>query len=88
MFPCVVTDQGTERTVVNFVMDAVAGARRTPGRHKTGGVPPKPPATTLLSLLPPGLLGFGSLFRTMRRHSGQLLRQRQSGSLQTLRRLV
>ena len=34
-------------------MDAVAGARRTPGRHKTGGVPPKPPATTLLSLLPP-----------------------------------
>ena len=28
----------------------------------------------------PGLLGFGSMFRTLRRHSGQLLRQRQSGS--------
>ena len=26
-------------------MDAVAGARRTPGRLETGGVPPKPPAT-------------------------------------------
>ena len=33
-------------------MDAVAGARRTPGRLETGGVPPKPPATILLSLSP------------------------------------
>ena len=33
-------------------MDAVAGARWTPGRHETGGVPPKPPATILLSLWP------------------------------------
>ena len=49
---CAVMDQGKERErVVNdFVMDAVAGARRIPGRHKTGGVPPKPPATILLSL--------------------------------------
>ena len=39
--------------VVHSLMDAVAGARRTPGRHETGGVPPKPAATTLLSLLPP-----------------------------------
>ena len=39
--------------MVNFVMDAVAGARRTPGRHKTGGVTPKPPATFLLSLCGP-----------------------------------
>ena len=41
-------DQGTERAVGYFVMDAVAGAR-TLWRHKTGGVPPKPPATFLLS---------------------------------------
>ena len=30
--------------IVDFPMDAVAGARQTPGRLKTGGVPPKPPA--------------------------------------------
>ena len=52
-----------ERTVVNFVMDAVAGARRTPGRHKTGGVPPKPPATILLSLWSSMFWDFGSLYR-------------------------
>ena len=51
----------TERAVVYFVMDAVAGARRTPGRHKTGGVPPKPPATLLLSLSPLVFWDFGSL---------------------------
>ena len=28
--------------IVDFPMDSVAGARRTPGRLKTGGVPPKP----------------------------------------------
>ena len=38
-------------------MDSVAGARRTPGRLKTGGVPPKPPATILLSLWPSMFLG-------------------------------
>ena len=38
--------------VVDFVMIAVAGARRTPGRLKTGGVPPKPPATIFPSLCP------------------------------------
>ena len=48
--------QGSERTVVYVAMDAVAGARRTPGRHKTGGVPPKPPATLLLSV-PSDVLG-------------------------------
>ena len=42
-------------------MDAVAGARRTSGRHKTGGVPPKPPATPLLSLWPLVFWDFGSL---------------------------
>ena len=31
--------------VVNFPMNAVAGALWTPGRLKTGGVPPKTPAT-------------------------------------------
>ena len=36
--------------VVDSLMDAVAGARRTPGRLETGGVPPKPPATFSLSL--------------------------------------
>ena len=53
--------QGTERTVVHFVMNAVAGARWTPGRHETGGVPPKPPATILLSVLPYVFWDFGSL---------------------------
>ena len=32
--PCVVMDQGTERAVGHFVMDAVADARRTQGRHE------------------------------------------------------
>ena len=41
-----------QRNGVDFPMDAVAGARRTPGRLKTGGVPPKPPATIFLSLWP------------------------------------
>ena len=54
--------------VVDFVMNAVAGARRTPGRIKTGGVPPKPPATIFLSLCPSLFWDFGSLFRTLRRH--------------------
>ena len=48
--------QGSERTVVYVAMDAVAGARRTPRRQKTGGVPPKPPATLLL-LVPSNVLG-------------------------------
>ena len=63
---CVVTDQGTERAVVKIVMNDVAGARRTPGRHKTGGVPPKPPATIhlSLSLLPSVFWDFGSLNQT------------------------
>ena len=55
--------------VVDFVMNAVAGARRTPGRLKTGGVPPKTPATIFLSLSPSVFWDFGSLFRTLRRHS-------------------
>ena len=54
--------------VVDFVMNAVAGARRTPGRLKTGGVPPKTPATIFLSLWPSVFWDFGSLFRTLRRH--------------------
>ena len=54
---------------VDFPMDAVAGARRTPERLKTGGVPPKPPATILLSLWPSVFWDFGSLFRTFRGHS-------------------
>ena len=36
--------------MVYFLTGAVAGSRRTPGRHKTGGVPPKPPATIFLSV--------------------------------------
>ena len=59
-------DQGTERAVVYFVTDAVAGARRTPGRHETGGVPPKSPATTLLSLWPSAFWDFGSLHQRRR----------------------
>ena len=54
--------------VVDFVMIAVAGARRTPGRLKTGGVPPKPPATIFPSLCPSVFWDFGSLFKTLRRH--------------------
>ena len=41
---------GSARVVVCYAMDAVAGARQTPERLKTGGVPPKPPATILLSV--------------------------------------
>ena len=51
-----VMHQGSERTVVYVAMDAVAGARRTPGRLETGGVPQKPPATHLLSV-PSNVLG-------------------------------
>ena len=43
--------------VVDFVMIAVAGARRTLGRLKTGGVPPKPPATNLFFFVALGVLG-------------------------------
>ena len=43
--------------VVDFPMDAVAGARRTPGRLKTGGVPPKTPATNLYFSVVLGVLG-------------------------------
>ena len=54
--PCFVMHQGAGRTVVYVAMDAVAGARRTPGRHKTGGAPPKPPATLFL-FVPSNVLG-------------------------------
>ena len=59
--PCFVSNQGTERAMDNFVVDAVADTRRTPERHDTGGVPPKPPATILLSLWPSVFWDFGSL---------------------------
>ena len=48
-------DQGTERCLLTPLMDAVAGARRTPGRLETGGVPSKPPASTLVSV-PSGVI--------------------------------
>ena len=72
-FQCFVMHQGLERTVVYVAMDAVAGARRTSGRHKTGGVPPKPPATISLSLLPSVFWDFGSFYLKALR----LLRQRK-----------
>ena len=71
--------------VVDFPTDAVAGARRTPGRLKTGGVPPKPPATIFISLWPSVFWDFGSLFRTLRRHfltrcrGSRLIRPRRCG---------
>ena len=71
--------------VVDFPTDAVAGARRTPGRLKTGGVPPKPPATIFPSLCPSVFWDFGSLFRTLRRHfltrcrGSRLIRPRRCG---------
>ena len=43
--------------VVHFLMDAVAGARRTPGRLETGGVPPKTPATNPSFSVALGVLG-------------------------------
>ena len=55
-------DQGTERVVDDFVMDAVAGARRTPWRHKNGGETPKPPATIRLSVAPV-FWDFGSFYQ-------------------------
>ena len=60
--------QGTVRVVDDFVMAAVAGARRTPGRHKTGGVTPKPPATIPLSLVPDVLGLRFALPEALRRH--------------------
>ena len=51
---------GHREMVVDSLMDAVAGARRTPGRLETGGVPSKPPATILLSV-PSVFWDFGSL---------------------------
>ena len=54
--------------VVDSLMDAVAGARRTPGRLETGGVPSKPPATILLSVAL-GVLGLRfALPEALRRH--------------------
>ena len=64
---------------------AVAGARRTPARHKTGGVPPKPPATNIL-FVTLGVLGLRIVVpEALQRPFGRLLRQRQYGSSQTLR---
>ena len=67
---------GHREMIVDFPMDAVAGTRRTLGRLKNGGVPLKPPATTLLSLWPSAFWDFGSLHQ---RRSGvisyALLRQ-------------
>ena len=55
--------------VVDSLIDAVAGARRTPGRLETGGVPSKSPATTLLSLWPSVFWDFGSVYqKALRRH--------------------
>ena len=51
--PCFVMHQGSERHCVRC--DGRSG-RRTPGRHKTGGAPTKPPATLLLSV-PSDVLG-------------------------------
>ena len=51
---------GQREMVVHSLMDAVAGARRAPGRPETGGVPSKPPATIL-----PGLWVSGYLPRAM-----------------------
>ena len=80
--PCVVTNQGTERAVVHFVMNAVAGARRFPRRRTTKA------ASHILSLsVALAVLGLRFVLpEALRRHSGQLLRQRQSESFQTLRR--
>ena len=44
-------------------MDAVAGARQTPGRQKTGGAPPKPPHS--FSLFPSKFWDFHSLYRSV-----------------------
>ena len=54
--------------VVDSLMDAVAGARQTPGRLETGDVPSKPPATILLSVSSV-FWDFGSLYqKALRRH--------------------
>ena len=63
--------------VVDFVMFAVAGARRTPGRLKTGGVPPKPPATNLYFSVALGVLGLRIVVQDVAASfSFALLRQR------------
>ena len=82
LVPCVVMNQGTERAVVHFVMNAVAGARQTPGWRYHQSCQPQS-----FSLWSSVFWDFGSFYLTaLRRRSGQLLRQRQSGSFQTLRR--
>ena len=83
---CVVMDQGTERWVVDFPMDAVAGARRTLGRPKTGGVPSKPPATVLLSV-PSVFWEFGSFYQRHCVTSYALSRQPFFFTSMSLRRL-
>ena len=65
---CVVMDQGTEKWLWTFRWMLWLAPAGTPGRLKTGGVPPKPPATIFLSLRPSVFWDFGSLFRTLRRH--------------------
>ena len=89
LIPYIVMDQGTERAVVYLVMDAVAGARRTPGRQKTGGVPPKPPATFPLSLTlwPSMFWDFGSLYHRRCGVISHTLSRKLHFSSMSLRRL-
>ena len=66
---CFVMHQGRERDNAHFVMEAVAGARRTRGRRKTGGAPPKPPATIPVSV---ALSNLGLRFALTPRRCGVL----------------
>ena len=73
--------------VVDFVMIAVAGARRTPGRLKTGGVPPKPPATNLYFSVALGVLGLRIVVQDVAASFSDALSRQPSSSSSSLRRL-
>ena len=73
--------------VVDFVINTVAGARRTPGRLKTGGVPPKSPATIFISLSPSVFLGLQIVVQDVAASFSDALSRQPSSSSSSLRRL-
>ena len=73
--------------VVDFVMIAVAGARRTPGRLKTGGVPPKTPATNLYFSVALDVLGLRIVVQDVAASFSDALSRQPSSSSSSLRRL-
>ena len=78
---------GHREMVVDFPTNVVAGARRTPGRLKTGGVPPKPPATIFISLWPSVFLGLRIVVQDVAASFSDALSRQPSYSSSSLRPL-